>query len=130
MNRPDPARRIYWFCRLSGAASRHIDARQVGVPGSQAAVKAADLLTSLYDLRAAHTLACGGVTPDDLQVSGILTVSATLRLRHTNGQCLTCGRRPVNHGGSCEGLNAQDVAAFLDDFGDGGLFPIPNHKAA
>lgn len=76
--------RIEWYCRLSSAASRHSDLRQaahIGGPGSPAAVAYADGYATLADLRTAHTLACGGVTPDDVNPTiGILTAEASVRL--------------------------------------------------
>lgn len=76
--------RIHWFCLLSSAASRHSQMRPAahrGGPGSPAAVAYADSYATLADLRTAHTLAIGDVTPDDVNPAvGILTAAASVRI--------------------------------------------------
>lgn len=77
------------FSALSSAAERHSDARRAAstqLPGSPAAVLAADLNTTLDDRRVAHLLlmtdpACPGETirPDDIERSGPCTAEACRR---------------------------------------------------
>lgn len=73
------------FRRLSCAASRAADARLAAAryaPGSPERVRAADLRTALVDCRAAHTMACPDVTPDDVAPSGILSQEGSQAVAH------------------------------------------------